>query len=106
MTKQELLDMKPEKVLKFLNKNYKDKPEDILKLFDEKDKENFEGLCVECYGQTEQKRSGDEGVTWCESCQMTEGNTFEADVIEPLKVAYHYRNKCWIEKTDELGSEL
>ncbi len=108
MTKEQLQKMNIQQILEVLNDKYEHNPEEILNLFNENEKEEYDGLCCECYGQTYQKSAGDEGWTVCDMCCSIEGDTFEADVITVLdqKIAYNYKSKHWFIATEDLGQEL
>lgn len=90
--------------LTFLNQSYKENVTDIFTLFDS-EKEEFEGICAECFGQTEQKTAGDEGWTVCPCCQTVEGKTYEITSIPSLDVAYNWNTKQWSQIDPNLGDE-
>ena len=89
--------------LVLLNRDYKETPELIYDQVE--DKEDFEGICAECYHQTHQKSAGDEGWTYCPGCETIEGTTYEITVLTDLKVAYNFNTKEWIEADDNIGME-
>lgn len=97
MPKKELLD--------FLNKEYKGNS-DVLDLFSEDQKEELEGVCSECYHQTHQRRSGDEGVTYCAGCETVEGKTCEMTIVQDLGIVYNWNTGSWMEDTGWIGSEV
>jgi hypothetical protein len=103
MNKQDLLAMKKDDLLELLNKSYVNNPDVVLKLFDY---DSFDSICAECYGQTSQKRSGDEGWTVCSCCSMVEGKTYEIDNISDLGVCFNYNQNNWMITPDNLGEEL
>lgn len=106
MTKNELMALSKESALELLNKSYADKGSEILNLFSEKEKEEYDAICAECYGQTEQKKSGDEGWTVCDSCQTVEGKTLEITVVSTLGLAYNWTQDCWIVADDSIGQTM
>lgn len=106
MTKSDLLALTKETALERLNKDYADKGSEILDLFSEAEREEYEGICAECYGQTEEKSSGDEGWTVCECCQTVEGKTLEITVVPALGLAYNWTQDCWIVADDSIGQTM
>jgi hypothetical protein len=103
MNKQELKAMKKEELLELLNEKFISEPQKVLDLFD---CDQFESICAECYGQTIQKTSGDEGWTVCSMCQMVEGKTYEITAIPELGVCFNYNTDNWLVTPDNLGEEL
>ncbi len=106
MTKAELLLLTKEAALERLNKDYADKGADILDLFSESEREEYEGICAECYGQTEEKSRGDEGWTVCEGCQSVEGKTLEITVVPALGLAYNWTQDRWMVADDSIGQTM
>lgn len=106
MTKSELLALTKEAALEVLNKSYADKGSEILDLFSDDEKEEYDAICAECYGQTEEKSSGDEGWTVCGSCQTVEGKTLEITVVPSLGLAYNWTQDTWIVADDTIGQMM
>lgn len=104
MTKETLLKMDSNNLIQKLNKQYSEKPLKILDLFNNSEKEEFEGLCADCLFKTAQKKAFDESLTWCENCQSLEASTVEVTKIDTLKVAYNWKTKNWFVPSDDLGS--
>lgn len=106
MNRQNLKALPNDELLKKLNDSFREDPLAILDLFEDNgEKEEFDSLCAECYGLTKQKRSGDEGITYCSNCRLVEGNTLEVSVIHSLNVAYIWNSKKWVQSDDSMGME-
>jgi len=91
MTNQELLDKLNEDESSVI----------FLDSIDDKDKEDFEGICSHCYAQTVQKSE----LTVCEECQSVEPKTYEITSIKSLNVSYNWNSKKWIKTPENLGEE-
>ena len=72
----------------------------------EQEADHYDALCSECSGETVQKSSGDEGWTYCSSCQLVEGETWEGSVYHSLGLCYNWTNEKWSIAGDEIGQVL
>lgn len=99
----ELAKLSLKEKLDFLNQNHTETPEVIYDQVE--NKEEFEGICADCFAQTHQKSLGDEGWTVCSGCGNVEQKTYEITVLTDLKVAYVFDTKQWIEADDNIGME-
>ena len=107
MNKEKMNQLSTDELISALNQEYSVEPSAILDQFESSGEvEHFDGICAECYGQTSQKSSGDEGVTVCPNCRSVEGKTYEISILKPLKVAYNWNLQFWLVASDDIGSEL
>lgn len=106
MTKESLSKMTKTDLLNLLNQSQAHNHNEVVELYSDAEKEEFDAICAECYGQTHEKSYGDEGLTVCSCCETVEGKTLEITVIPSLMVAYIWNTKKWIESSDDIGQEL
>ena len=101
---KELAEKSKQDLVDKLNQEYSENPDLIL---DQNiDIEQFDSICLECYGETSGISAGDEGWTVCSSCRQVEGRTSEASLIESLDIAYIWATKTWVVSNEQVGQVL